>query len=228
MQIICKYKDFYDYKCYEFGHDPFPTFDRRDCVKLTQSTLAEWVAGMNFRIYRDRGWKYINDKEEFFYLEIGNDKYIFTATEFTRKPISLTPNNYDYNCQIALVRIINTPQKIWPAVIVLSRIEVKIPMRRYQNYEKIETCDERDIDYGNENNYFRRINAPFIVNLPILSETRLAGLLDPQKVYVGIDSYLRSLYNDKDQESEGLTDKNKAINKGFDPRESFRNIHPRK
>ena len=228
MQIICKYKDFYDYKCYEFGYDPFPTFDRRDCVKLTQSTLTEWIASMNYRMYGDRGWKYINEEEQLFYLEIGSDKYIFTATEFTRKPILSKLIIFNYNCQIALVRIINTRQKIWPAVIVLSRIDVKIPTRGHQIHEIIQTCDERDIDYGNEKNYLHIHNAPYVVNLPILSETRLAGLLDPHKVYVSIDSYLLSLYNDKDQESEGLTDRDKAVNKGFDPRESFRNIHPRK
>lgn len=230
MQIICKYKDFYDYKCHEYGRDPFPTFDRRGSLKLTQASLMEWLISIDKKRDEKRFWEYINDEEKQFYLEIGYDKYIFIASNFTRKPVDPKTDIYEYNCDIRLARVINSDKKIWPATIVLSRLEVKLT--RDWNYWKnrqfnIETCDERDINYGNERGYIANYNKDNIVNLPILAETKLAGLLNPHDVYVSLDTYLRSLHNDVNQESEGLTDKEKAVNKGFNARESFRNVFPR-
>jgi len=241
MQIICKYKDFYDYKCYEFGRDPFPTFERRECVKLTQSSLVEWLIkfdGKEYCFTRNQydHLEYFDIKNVWFYLEVGSDKYIFLATNITRKQNFVVSIPYYYDCSVELVRVIKNTKKIWPSVMTLSRIEIKNDRIRnpsfgglsfHPTYNGIKKGDERYFNYGNESDHFGRINKDKIIKLPILSSTKLAGVLDPQEIYAGIDSYLRSLQNDVNTESEGLTDVEKAVNKGFNKRESFRNIHPR-
>jgi len=42
MKILCKHKDFYDYKCHEYGHDPFPTFDRRRSLQFKDEFIDKY------------------------------------------------------------------------------------------------------------------------------------------------------------------------------------------
>jgi len=233
MQIICKFKDFYDYKCYAHGRDPFPAFDRRGAIKLTQSDLTKWIIGLKhhegYFICNNSFW--CDKGNEIFYLEAGSDKYIFAACNATRKKTALQSPDFEYNCDIQLLRKIKSSNKINKAVIALCRLHIDFPgklkllsQNRHYCSEKIiqrgnyiKTCSEKKFTYGKR----------YGIELPILSETKLTGLLDPQEIYISLDSYLRSLHNDVSQESSGLTDEAKAVNKGFNKRESFRNIHPR-
>jgi len=234
MQIICKYKDFYDYKCYEYGRDPFPTFDRRKCIFLNQSRLTEWIIDLkNNKFFFDTHNHYKNfygydpNDNIYFYLEVGRDKYIFKASNFSRKENPPKSQLFEYDSVICPIRIIQSTDKVWPAVMALSKIEKEHKMWRKYNPGEIAICEEKDLDYGNRNNYLGRRNKDDVINHPILSETKLTSLLDPLEIYKSLDSYLRSLNSDISRESSGLTDKEKAVNKGFNEKESFRNIHPR-
>jgi len=60
------------------------------------------------------------------------------------------------------------------------------------------------------------------VKNPILRETKLTSLLDPQEIWVNLDNYLSSLNNDKDV-SIPMTEEEKAEVHGFDRKTSFRN-----
>jgi len=212
MQILCKYKDFYDYKCYEFGIDPFPTFDRRECNKLTNSGLFLWVNSNNYFC------------ERLFYLEVGYSKYIFSAPNIEK--VKDDPIMPIYDGEIHLVRVIKESKKTWTKEMTLSHLHFNYFRKKPYRNRSILTCDEDDLDYGNKNSIFSRYYKDKI-ELPILADTKLAGLLDPQEIFANLDMYLRSLHNDVNRESEGITDKEKAVNKGFNKRESFRNIHPR-
>jgi len=231
MQIICKYKDFYDYKCYEYGRDTFPTFDRRNCKNITQSQLVEWVLNLKYLTNR---FEY--NREVLFYLEVGITKFIFLANQFVRK--DLTPNLkdnkiYEYDCVFNLLRIEYDLPKFWIPVMALAHAEINYPLlrnlkQRYSfkyDYKKI---DNENIDFGNKSEtYFGKNNINEMIENPILGNTKLVSLLDQLEIYKSLDSYLRSLHNDVSQESAGLTDTEKAENKGFNKIESFRNIHPR-
>jgi hypothetical protein len=231
MQIICKYKDFYDYKCYEFGRDAFPTFDRRKCKNITQSELVEWVLNLN-----DFLSSFEQDREALFYLEVGSTKFLFLATQFVRK--DLTPHlkdnkKYQYDAVFKLIRIEFDLPKFRSPIMALSRAEINFS---YLHNLKQRNSFNRDtmylnnewIDFGNTTKtYFGKKNINEIIENPILENTKLVPLLDPLEIYKALDSYLRSLHNDADQESKGLSDTEKAENKGFNRIESFRNIHPR-
>jgi len=233
MQILCKHKDFYDYKCYEFSRDTFPTFDRRKCNKLDQSQLTEWVIDLNYRkgffnYYNNIKQKYniIHGSRDFtFCLEAGTDKYIFAAFDFSQKEKVPNSQLFEYDCSVKLIKTIKNTKKILPAVMTLFRIKLKYS-RKYKN-QSDNTPSGDEYEYQGDASYFGNKNESDIIELPVLSETKLAGLLDPHEIYISLDSYLRSLHNEVNQESEGLTDEEKAVNKGFDKRESFRNIHPR-
>ena len=231
MQIICKYKDFYDYKCYEFGRDAFPTFDRRNCNNITQSQLVEWV--LNLKYYPSQ---FDQNNKKLFYLEVGSTKFIFLANQFVRKDLTphLTDNKtYEYDCIFKLIRIEFDLPKFWSPVMALSRADINYPLtlnwrKRSSLRRDIMNLENEWIDFGNSTKtYFGKRNKNEIIENPILGNTKLVPLLDPFEIYKSLDSYLRSLHNDVDQESTGLTDIEKAENKGFNHIESFRNIHPR-
>ena len=60
--------------------------------------------------------------------------------------------------------------------------------------------------------------------IPILSQTGIPAVIQPEQIFLGIEEYLSSKSNDRSMESEGLTDVDKAVNHGFDKRTSFRKM----
>ena len=78
MRIICKYKDWYDY----FGHVINPensrddiVYDRRDCRKLSNSDLVEYLVG-------SQRYGRINPREKkSFALEVGYTQYFITLSD---------------------------------------------------------------------------------------------------------------------------------------------------
>lgn len=60
--------------------------------------------------------------------------------------------------------------------------------------------------------------------MPILAQTGLASILPADQVYYGIEERLLAMKAEKTRESAGLTDREKAVNHGFDARTSFRNM----
>jgi hypothetical protein len=235
VQIICKYKDFYDYKCYEYGRDAFPTFDRRNCNNITQSQLAEWVLDL-----KHKQNNFERKQDELFYLEVGSTKFIFLANQFVRKDLTphLTDNKtYQYDAIFKLIRIEFNLPKFWPPVMALSHANInstlayniwkQYSIRRYNMNLENMTLSNECIDFGNSTETYLGKHANEIIENPILGKTKLVSLLNPFEIYKCLDSYLRSLHNDVDQESKGLTDIEKVENKGFNRIESFRNIHPR-
>jgi len=226
MRIICKRKDFYDHKCYEYGYDPFPTFDRRvhdfqlDQKRvLTNEKLVHLAMGCQYV-------EKIDNREYFFRLGCGFSLYIFSLsvksyiTKYKDGIIpSYLPKNYSgdailgyipdrYN--ISFVRSLKNTREVCKNVMALARVGT-----RYSKCD-IKTCDISEMWVSGDE-----------IVLPIMKATALSNLIDPQDIYIDLDTYLGSFYNDKDQESEGLTDGDKAVNHGFNKKESFRNIHPR-
>ena len=230
MHILCKHKDFYDFRCYEYGRDTFPVFDRRNCIVLDQNSLTRWVFGLQL---------FSDNPEVFFYLEVGFDKYVFSA--FDKIETEKSPKLPIYDCSLELIRVIRNAPKIWPAVMVISRIYEKKPdikklsrkeaKQHYGDKKRLKrliaTLKIDEIDFGNNEKEYFPEQPENIITLPILCKTKLSGLLDSLEIYKSLDNCLRSFYNDVDQVSCNLTDEQKVENKGFHRKESFRNIHPR-
>ena len=61
------------------------------------------------------------------------------------------------------------------------------------------------------------------IELPILANTSLTKLLDPDTIWKELSNYISSLKNDKNVDS-GITDVEKVVNHGFDKKESFRGV----
>ena len=231
MDILCKHKDFYDFRCFEYGRDTFPVFDRRNCIVLDQNLLTRWVFGLQL---------FSDNPKVFFYLEVGFDKYVFSAFDKieSEKSSKLLPM---YDCSFEFIRVIKNAPKIWPAVMALSRIYEKQPdinklsrkeAKQYYGDKKrlerhIATLKIDEIDFGNNDKKYFPEQPENIVALPILCKTKLSGLLDSLEIYKSLDNYLRSFHNEVDQVSCDLTDEQKVESKGFHKKESFRNIHPR-
>jgi len=234
MQILCKVKDFYDYACvYEQKIDKFPTYERMEYSLITQSDLTSWILDMKRN--PDCFEKSRIDDFIYFYLEVGRVKYIFKAFNFTRFNIcpAHTKNViYRYDCKISLVRTIEDSPKTHEKPLVISRICLNysgIPhYKLYKHDISLESCPVELIIFKASKIGWKAFNKDFdIIETPIMKETCLPALLEPFKIYNNLDNYLRSLFNDVDCESAGITDKERAVNKGFNNKESFRNIHPR-
>jgi len=138
---------------------------------------------------------------------------------------------YEYDCVFNLLRIEYDLPKFWTPVMALSRAEINYFRKLGEGYffkHDNKKIDNENIDFGNKpETYFGKKNIKEVIENPILGNTKLVSLLDSLEIYKSLDSYLRSLHNDVTQESDGLTDTEKAENKGFNKIESFRNIHPR-
>ena len=230
MQILCKVKDFYDYAClYQQERDPFPTFDRKNYTLLNNDLLISWIVDLkrNPDIF-NRG--VIED--EYFYLEVGAAKYIFKAINIVRKNLTKHPEQYEFDCNISLIRTIEHSPNIFSTPLAIAHVDlnyedIKSYHRTHKQELVLESCPIEIMDFKPRHNWLSYDKYYDVIETPILKNTYLAGLLDPHKIYINLDNYLRSLYNDVTQESKGLTDNDKAVNKGFDKKESFRNIYPR-
>lgn len=67
--------------------------------------------------------------------------------------------------------------------------------------------------------YLYEVYRPFI-----LKETFVPKYVSPEEIFRGVEEYLLYSKREKNQESEGLSDVDKAVNHGFDKKTSFRNM----
>jgi len=226
MQILCKYKDYYDYTCHLYGRDPFPTYDRRECFPFTQQDLIRWI--VDIESYPEYFFRVRKDEKEYFCLETGSVKYIFEVSNFSQK--KKNEILYDYSADFRLCRTVFNLPKTYKSPIALGKVDMAYTNYHlfWKNKNTVETCDERELDFSSKRYFYRsKSSEQHLIQNPILAETEIPRFINPMDIYKNLDNYLRSQYNDKNQQSEGLTDIERAINKGFNGKESFRNIHPR-
>jgi|GEM_PF-3279115 len=203
MRIICKYKDWYDY----FGHVINPensrddiVYDRRDCRKLSNSDLVEYLVG-------SQRYGRINPREKkSFALEVGYTQYFITLSDIDG--VAMTG-------KFSLDKILKNSSHMFkePMSICGYRFDYRLLIKVGWD-EMIDNISLGDCVFDRESR---------IAN-PILSDTDLVRLIDPREVWIELDQYLSSLKNDVSRESEGLTDRDKALNHGFSHPESFRKM----
>jgi len=204
MKIICKHKDWYDY----FGHVINPensrddvVYDRRDCRKLSNSDLVEYLEP---RGYRGIGLGLREGRS--FALEIGYTQYFISLSDVDM--VSMTG-------KFSLDKVLKSRSHVFkePMSICEYRINWN-PLSKEGVKKIIDDFSLGDCVFDHE----RRMPNP------ILAGTDLVSLIDPQEVWIALDQYLSSLKNDASWESAGLTDRDKVLNHGFSHPESFRNM----
>lgn len=204
MYIIDKNTDFYDYYSHIYGVDKQIIFDRRGSIILDNL----------YCVYPS----YCHIKESFCLLEIGYKQYIFCMKNFVfdklRDIKSFTVDLiYEYNNnqhffkkEISLIPLSYYFPYEWK---LLARKKGK---RTYEHILK-PYIDIKDLHY----------NESDIIELPILKNTQFVKFLNPESVWMDINTFISSKKNDKNIDIIN-TDKDKVINHGFDVKSSFRNI----
>lgn len=244
MHILCKEKDYYDYVGYENGFDPATdvTFDRRNMDMITPgqdynrngiedivSSIADGcpegaVVGVwiGFTLYIFKIWA---DPDRWDHRITGT--YLKKGFKWTSELLA-SRKVYDVSHPHAIDFVyISTP--------LFEHYNWKLnswkDWRIYENAKKDPSYILKEYASGNVANWKFKPLWGYDWNIkdqdykmPILKNTWIPKWVSAKDAYYGIEEWLIAQHNDVDQESEGLTDVDKAINHGFDKKASFRNI----
>jgi hypothetical protein len=228
VRILTKFKDFYDF----YGHVISPDskddviYDRRECVRITDDTILKRITGeWRKPLY---GWR-IDSKGYPFVLEVGYVQYFLRAIDVERRDVTPPPAK-ELDIVLTGCFIIDHVRRenrhVYPAPMTLHEYlrhwRGLRPTFDQEKRAKIKDCKWSEIDWNypvKRSNWY--VNPWFN---PILCDTSLTKVLDPKEIWVNLDQYLSSLRNESKVESEGLTDKDKVVNHGMDPKESFRGV----
>ena len=199
-------------------------------TELTERVIGVFIGFNLYIIYisaeKDRKEKYLN-----YQYEIRPFKY---NAELIAKRICYDikhPKPIDFvTIETSVWDYLNYRLKTWKDL--NYRLKTWKDLKNYQNAKTSKShIAEREYKEGNPNNW--KINPLFSKDweseksnnkIPILKNTFIPKLVSAEECYRNIEEWLISQYNDVDQESEGLTDVDKAINHGFDKKTSFRNV----
>lgn len=237
MRILCKEKDFYDYVGYGENSSEDVTFDRRNMWMIKregEDADYDTIYHVIDTLLTDRE----RHAEGVIGIFIGYALYIVKLTATPRETSYDSVKPFKYSAELIAARKCYDIKHSLPIEFV--KIETSIydysfwrlkSWKSYTNAQKDEDFLIKEYKEGNVANWklkpaFEKSWAFVDINgkIPILKNTFVPKLIDAKEVYYNIEEWLISQYNDVDQESEGLTDVDKAINHGFDKRSSFRNV----
>jgi hypothetical protein len=202
MYIIDKNKDFYDHYSYIYGVDKNITFDRRGSILINNNNLI---------ITPDRNYINDNARKQFILLETGLVQYLIKISniDFDKKFYNEVCFIYLYkNADFEIVNKFETFTNKFGCAISIHSV--------YNDWHTYCPTGKEKYDYTNY-----RITNDFEYKLPILANTHLTSILDPDELWKNINTYISSLSNDKYVDI-GTTDIEKVVNHGFDKKESFR------
>lgn len=201
MFIIDKNKDYYDYFSNIYGCDKNITFDRRGSRIITDETVTS--------LYR-----YNKNEEQFIILEIGNVQYFIRLYDLVLKKADYLYSTAEVfvSIKMEIVNIFRDNKNIYGFPISIRSVE--IPFRSYHYDKKTGKFITDYTEYS--------VTNTIVINLPILANTQLTRLINPEEIWKELSNYISSLKNDKN--SVFVPDIQKVVNHGFDKKESFRNI----
>lgn len=208
MLIVSKYKDYYDFLSGIYGVDPNLVLDRREFHNyecLTSEPLIFHICGMVYEGF------YVAETKKFYYgdalLELGKkDKYYFGNKRYNR---NWSDRTTDY------VESVNI--EIMPKPLSGSHF-YNIALKPYIDYEKVNEAEGCPILMKN------RYSAKNYFHFPQLNKFDFASYLKAEDIYKILVEHLSAERTKLEQHVDNRTDVEKLINKGFDKRESFRNI----
>ena len=198
MYILSKFKDYYDHFSYIYGVDKKVVFDRRGSKRITDKSLISYQA-------------HTRHLDNFIVLETGCTQYLMRVTNIVLK------NDVFISCDVVLEKTYrdNIHYGSSPITIFDVGLEYRWSYNDWKNNKRryVITDVFRDTIKG----------MTTMIDLPILAETSLTKLIDPDVVWKDVQNYISSLNNDKDIDVDlKMSDKEKAGVHGFD-KYSFRN-----
>jgi len=221
MRIIDKNRDYYDFYGRIIDDTDNPVFDRRGSVVIHDDSSL--VKLEDYYCFSEKP----ADCEDFFVLITGNTRYIFKCAyrvyqdRYTSSIIdsySIDISLYRKFTNISLSEYSTSNGSFSETYYMLYAARVFLPLNiSYSFKQKRDTMllslpykDIVHIDY-----------VPKAVNMPILKNTSIAGIIKPADIWKDIENYLITIQDDKDRTE--VSDKENIINHGFDVKTSFRN-----
>jgi hypothetical protein len=216
MRILDSKKDYYDHHCFDWGQpDKSITFVRTASKKLTDDNL------LRFALWKEisgGGWRRMGPQ---FILEAGFIQFLFEVRKVSIKKV-VNPFGWDLvvNGELILLKRFDENVHIFEKELTL----VNDWKRKYEstNWRRVyaeELKSIKQLDFKQ----VEKDSQSHIIELPILGETQIPGVIPSMEVYTAIDNFISAKNNDVDV-SIPITDIDKAINHGFDKKASFR--HP--
>jgi hypothetical protein len=211
MYILDKNKDFYDHYSHIYGVDKSITFDRRGSINLTDQHLIEYgVEDLVRPRYRSERGALL--------LEVGNLQYLIYVTNILYDERAGTPIGKAISFDIKLLHTYSEHRHFFKPILSLRRLRLPysfswFPKRKHRKQDpEILSLEEA----------IRACNNDWEIPLPILANSKLTSILNPEEIWIELSNYISALKNDVDI-SIPMTDKAKADTHGFD-KFSFR--HP--
>lgn len=207
MYIIDKNPDFYDYFSHVYGVDKGIVFDRRGSAVLSNEILG--AISVDRRGHTTGG----------LLLEIGYVQYILLLTniEWDCEKLPSTVRSFD----IELFHTYRENRHISEAIMSLRRFNLQTIEFGFRWGSQLTSKRKEEIEIPLLDELRRRRESD-IIEKPILTNTKLTSILDPQEIWIALQIYISSLGNDRDVNIP-MTDKDKAEVHGFN-KQSFR--HP--
>jgi len=209
LYIIDKNKDFYDYFSHVYGIDKSVVFDRRGSCIMDDRGIYETLD-------RERPHYFHKRREElYFMLEIADTQYLVKFSDFVFK--KMVADDTFVKGKMEIVRVFKDNHHYHDSLISIRGF---LPRFRWKGWKKIQFMhEEQSTSFDDCISKFRS----GIINLPILANTQLTSLLNPEEIWKELQNYISAKNNDKNVDIE-IADVEKAINHGFDKKTSFR--HP--
>lgn len=229
MRIIDKNTDFYDY-LQNVYYDPSTTFDRTDSFVLTKEGMCDEL------YYSDKYRS--NENNKFALLQVCNTFWLFliviTSRDDIGKPKSYTVelirkwSNYNRDRKLLSLDLIDFGVELY------SIAGSFLTKKSESNSEKIKKNADKLVmlvDTGNfkvrrsVNKYtiYHGNNVTTEKHIPLLKACGIANCIDSTDIYTAFEEYFSLEKQSKERtESEGITDKEKVENHGFDSKISFR------
>jgi hypothetical protein len=205
MRILDKNKDYYDYLSFTEISDTTRIFDRRGSINIKDPDILGYIKT------RFHSWDRPKP-ESIVYLGLlaGYTFYIFKIYDIQWNKISCfdndpTPISYK-------IGILRKDIDYTKSLGILTLYELRCIGIWWNKKEKDIVLSDFELKPYNEG------------KIPILKETKIPSLVSPNDMFMDIENYLSSLSTEKDYTTKNITDIDKAINHGFDKKESFRNV----
>jgi hypothetical protein len=217
MYIIDKNKDYYDYLSspHIYGTDKSIVLDRRGSTVITDKSLVNLVYSpyTPSSSFRKIGY--------FFLLEIGFEQHIIEVIDIKFREEWMRTDEL-ISCSFKKVYTFsnNKPTHLYSDLPISIR-EVSLDYVWGNKGREFKYKFDSTGSYS-FSDIIRTTSDNQIVKLPILKETSLTSLFTPEEIWRALQTYLSSLNNDQDKETD-LTDVERAEIHGFDKKTSFRN-----
>ncbi len=214
MLIIDRNDDYYDHFSKVYGVDDKVVFDRRG-----SSLTVDWEALVTKSGYRERGWE---SELTFLCLEVGFKQHIIKVSNFVEEWVKGQGYKALVSADFDIVHTYDAHKNLFGKPLSLQGVKFDYYKfgRAYDLRRKVEDSISSVLQQNAFHEVFEPIGGVCEPIVPILRESPLKGLLNPQELWIDISTYISSLGNEKTVDT--MTDIDKVVSHGFDKKESFR------